>query len=51
MPLQWLGAQGLFVAMIVGLLASRLYIWIVDRNWTLKMPDSVPPTVVKPFPD
>ncbi|CAM4505424.1 PTS sugar transporter subunit IIC [Paenibacillus macerans] len=49
LPLQWLGAQGLFVAMIVGLLAARLYIWIVDRNWTLKMPDSVPPTVVKTF--
>jgi PTS system cellobiose-specific IIC component len=48
-PLQWLGAQGLFVAMIVGLLASRLYIWIVDRNWTIKMPEGVPPTVVKTF--
>lgn len=49
LPLQWLGAQGLFVAMIVGLLASRLYIWFVDRNWTIKMPDGVPPTVVKTF--
>lgn len=48
-PLQWLGAQGLFVAMIVGLLASRLYIWVVDRNWTIKMPEGVPPTVVKTF--
>ncbi|MEK4432056.1 PTS transporter subunit EIIC [Paenibacillus sp. FSL M7-0802] len=49
LPLQWLGAQGLFVAMLVGLLASRLYIWIVDRNWTIKMPEGVPPTVVKTF--
>ncbi|TKH34600.1 PTS sugar transporter subunit IIC [Paenibacillus polymyxa] len=49
LPLQWLGAQGLFVAMIVGLIAARLYIWIVDRNWTIKMPDGVPPTVVKTF--
>ncbi|MHA6533148.1 PTS sugar transporter subunit IIC [Paenibacillus sp. BAC0078] len=49
LPLQWLGAQGLFVAMFVGLLASRLYIWIVDRNWTIKMPEGVPPTVVKTF--
>ncbi|WP_058830366.1 MULTISPECIES: PTS sugar transporter subunit IIC [Paenibacillus] len=49
LPLQWLGAQGLFVAMIVGLIAARLYIWIVDRNWTIKMPDGIPPTVVKTF--
>ncbi|GGF97938.1 permease IIC component [Paenibacillus albidus] len=49
LPLQWLGAQGLFVAMFVGLIASRLYIWIVDRNWTIKMPEGVPPTVVKTF--
>jgi PTS system cellobiose-specific IIC component len=48
-PFQWLGAQGLFVAMFVGLLAARLYIWVVDRNWTIKMPDGVPPTVVKTF--
>ncbi|WP_440110963.1 PTS sugar transporter subunit IIC [Paenibacillus sp. QZ-Y1] len=49
LPLQWLGAQGLFVAMFVGLVAARLYIWIVDRNWTIKMPEGVPPTVVKTF--
>ncbi|MBJ8191687.1 PTS sugar transporter subunit IIC, partial [Bacillus cereus] len=49
LPLQWLGAQGMFVAMLVGVLASRLYIWIVDRNWTIKMPEGVPPTVVKTF--
>ncbi|WP_017687362.1 PTS transporter subunit EIIC [Paenibacillus sp. PAMC 26794] len=49
LPLQWLGAQGLFVAMFVGLIAARLYIWIVDRNWTIKMPEGVPPTVVKTF--
>ncbi|WP_017471537.1 PTS sugar transporter subunit IIC [Amphibacillus jilinensis] len=49
LPLQWLGAQGLFVAIFVGLLASRLYVWVVDRNWTIKMPDGVPPTVAKTF--
>lgn len=49
LPLQWLGAQGLFVSIIVGLLASRFYVWIVDRNWTIKMPAGVPPTVAKTF--
>ncbi|MBW4079946.1 PTS sugar transporter subunit IIC [Paenibacillus sp. S150] len=49
LPFQWLGAQGLFVALIVGLVSARLYIWVVDQNWTIKMPDGVPPTVVKTF--
>ncbi|AET61161.1 pts family oligomeric beta-glucoside porter component iic [Paenibacillus terrae HPL-003] len=49
LPLEWLGAQGLFVAMFIALAAARLYIWIVDRNWTIKMPEGVPPTVVKTF--
>lgn len=49
LPLQWLGAQGLFVAMFVAIIASRLYIWILDKNWTIKMPEGVPPTVVKTF--
>lgn len=48
-PLQWLGAEGLFVAIIVGLLVSRLYVWVLDRNWTIKMPTGVPPTVTKTF--
>ncbi|MCP3763715.1 PTS transporter subunit EIIC [Domibacillus sp. A3M-37] len=49
LPLQWLGAQGLFVAIIIGLLSSRLYVWVLDRNWTIKMPEGVPPTVAKTF--
>lgn len=49
LPFQFLGAQGLFVAIIVGLLASRLYVFIVDRNFTIKMPEGVPPTVSKTF--
>lgn len=46
---QFLGAQGLFVAIIVGLIVGKLYVTIVERNWIIKMPKGVPPTVAKTF--
>lgn len=49
LPTQWLGAQGIFTAVVVGLIASRLYCWIIDRGWKIKMPESVPPAVSRPF--
>ena len=48
-PFQWLGASGLFVAMMVALLSTYLYMLIVDKNWVIKMPNGVPPTVTKTF--
>ncbi|EHR36071.1 PTS system, lactose/cellobiose family IIC component [Helcococcus kunzii ATCC 51366] len=45
----WLGAKGLFAAMIIGLLSTRLYVLFVKRNWTIKMPDGVPPTISRTF--
>lgn len=49
LPYQFIGAQGLFVAIIVGLLASRLYVYIVNKGLVIKMPEGVPPTVAKAF--
>lgn len=48
-PFEWLGAKGLFVAMIVGVLSTALYMEIVNRKLIIKMPSSVPPTVTKTF--
>lgn len=45
----WLGAKGLFAAMIVGIVSARLYVFFVDKNFTIKMPDGVPPTISKTF--
>lgn len=45
----WLGAKGLFAAMIVGILTSRLYILFVDKNLVITMPEGVPPTIAKTF--
>lgn len=44
-----LGSGGMFVAMLGGLVGARLYIYITDKNWTIKLPDSVPPVVNKSF--
>lgn len=46
---EWLGAKGLFVAILVGLTTARLYVLFVDKGITIKMPDGVPPAVSKAF--
>lgn len=46
---RWLGAPGLFVAMIVALLVSRFYVFVIDKKIYIKMPQGVPPTVEKAF--
>lgn len=48
-PTSVLGAQGMFLAIIVGICATLLYNWILDRGWTIKMPDSVPQNVSNMF--
>ena len=48
-PLDRLGAKGMFVGIICAFLITRLYCWAMKKNWTIKMPDGVPPTVAKSF--
>lgn len=45
----WMGAKGLFPAMIVALLATRLYAFFFDKKITIKMPESVPPVISNSF--
>lgn len=47
--MQWLGAPGLFSAMIVALIVPTLYKWIINSGLTFSMPEGVPPTVSKSF--
>lgn len=49
LPLTWLGASGLFVAMIVAIVVSRLYVLMIEKEFYIKMPKGVPPTVEKSF--
>ena len=46
---EYLAAKGLFAAMIIALISARLYVWILDQGWTIKLPDSVPPNVTNSF--
>ena len=49
LPLEWLGAKGLFVAIFVALVSSGIYSYLVKNDITIKMPDSVPPAISKSF--
>lgn len=45
----YLGPQGIFVALVIGLVAPEIYMWTVKRGWTIQLPESVPPAVSKAF--
>ncbi len=44
-----LGARGIFLAMICGLFGARLYIYFVEKDIKIKLPDSVPDNVAGMF--
>lgn len=44
-----MGSSGLFLGMIIALVSTRLFAAVIHRGWTIKMPEGVPPTVVKSF--
>lgn len=45
----WLGSKGMFVAMVVGVLTVNIFRFFIKRNILFKMPDGVPPEVIKSF--
>ncbi|EKS7868028.1 PTS system, cellobiose-specific IIC component [Bacillus cereus] len=45
----WTGAQGLFVSLIVAIFVTEAFRFFVQRNFTIKMPEGVPPAVMKSF--
>lgn len=42
-------AGGLIVGILTAIVATEIYTYVVKKNWTIKMPDSVPPAVMKSF--
>ncbi len=48
-PTTWLSSQGLFSAIIIGMLVGRFYVYIKQRGWTIKMPAGVPSMVSDAF--
>jgi cellobiose PTS system EIIC component len=45
----WLGPKGLFVAIIIGMVTARIYVFFVQKGLVIKMPEGVPPAVSKSF--
>lgn len=48
-PLNWVGAKGIFIGIIVSFLAVHIYAFIEKKGWVIKMPPGVPLTVVESF--
>ncbi len=48
-PAVLMGSQGLFVAMIIALISTELYRFIVQKKIIIKMPETVPPAVTRSF--
>lgn len=49
LPTNWLGAQGVFSAMIIGFIVGAIFSLIKEKNWIIKMPESVPPVISSSF--
>jgi len=50
LPLTFLGAQGLFIALIVALVSTEIFVKLIGNpRFVIKMPDGVPPAVSKSF--
>lgn len=48
-PIDRLGAKGMFVGILASFIAVEIYRKIVQKNWTIKMPAGVPDAVSKSF--
>lgn len=48
-PLDRLGAKGMFLGMITAFVAAEIYRKVIQKNITIKMPAGVPPAVAKSF--
>lgn len=46
---RYLGTKGLFMAMIAGIVAVEIYRWCKKKNFTIRMPESVPDFVSRSF--
>lgn len=49
LPLSEVGAVGMFAAIIMSIIATEIYRYAIQHNWTIKMPNSVPKLVSDSF--
>lgn len=48
-PIQWVGSEGLFVALILAIVSTEIYRKIIEKNIVIRLPEGVPPAVAKSF--
>lgn len=48
-PVANLGASGLFLGMIVAIVTTEIYRWVIEKGWIIKFPESVPSNVSTAF--
>lgn len=46
---QFLGPNGIFLGIFTAIIAVEIFRFAIKRNWTIKMPDGVPPAVSESF--
>lgn len=49
LDISYLGAKGVFVALITGIITVKILAFFVKRNFTIKMPNGVPSMVMESF--
>lgn len=49
MPTTYMASNGLFIAIILGLINGYVYQWFINHNIQIKMPESVPSAISKSF--
>lgn len=48
-PVEFLGAKGVFTAVILGIVTIEIFRFFINKKLTIKLPDSVPPMVANAF--
>lgn len=46
---EYIGSNGIFLALITSLISVRIFNWVYKKGWTIKMPAGVPPAVAMSF--
>ncbi len=47
--MDYLGSHGVFLAFIVGIMVTKINIFVIEKNITIKMPEGVPENVTQSF--
>ena len=48
-PFGWVGSKGIFIGIACAFLSVHIYAWVNSKDWVIKMPEGVPPTVEQSF--